>query len=217
MSQHYEKNYIVIHHTLTDRDTTSFEAVNNYHKSLWNFKSSLGHYIGYHYFITADGKVYQGRNDWEAGAHCYQDNKNYDSIGVCLTGNFDTEEPSSAQLKSLKQLLDDLSLKHGIIRDNIKFHRDYAGYKSCPGSNIPEDFIDKVLDDNLTIDYMKLIQKKGDSDVYAIDKHGRRHGLLNWDTFQRGLAMGIWEPNIEQVDSLDPYSVGNVIILTPDN
>ena len=77
MPTQYKKNFIILHHTLTDRDTTTFNAVNNYHKDLWNFESSLGYFIGYHYFITADGKVTQGRADWEAGAHCYQENKNY--------------------------------------------------------------------------------------------------------------------------------------------
>lgn len=216
MPTQYKKNYIILHHTLTDRDTTTFEAVNNYHKNLWNFQSSLGYYIGYHYFITGDGKVTQGRADWEPGAHCYQENKNYDSIGICLTGNYDNQEPSQAQLDSLRELLLDLMERHSISKQNIKFHREYATYKSCPGNNIKSDFIDNLLNNNLN-DNMKLIQKTGDSEVYAVDKFNRRHAILNWDTFQRGMAMGLWSSEIQKVDSLEQYPVGNVIILTPDN
>lgn len=212
----YKKNYIILHHTITARDTTTFEAVNNYHKGLWNFESSLGFFIGYHYFIDGKGKVYQGRNDWEAGAHCYQENKNYDSIGICLTGNFDTETPSQAQTASLGTLLKDLMQKHLIPKGNIKFHRDYAGYKSCPGTNIKTDFIDKLLNNSIE-DTMKLIQKKGGTEVYAVDKFRRRHAILNWDTFQRGLAMGLWNSEIEQVNDFSQYAAGNVIILAPDN
>ncbi len=215
MPTQYQKNYIVLHHTLTDRDTTTFEAVNNYHKQLWNFKSALGYYIGYQYFITADGRVYQGRADWEPGAHTTQQNKNYDSIGICLTGNFDTQEPSQAQLNSLKNLIEDLSIKHNIPFENLKFHRDYATYKSCPGHNIPSDFYEKLL--NNSLETMKLIKQAGKNDVYALDKNNYRHAILNWDTFQRGISMGLWEAKIETIPDLNQYPAGNVIILAPDN
>ncbi len=216
MPTHYNKNYIILHHTLTSRDTTTFEAVNNYHKKLWNFESNLGYYIGYHYFITGDGKVYNGRADWEAGAHCYQENKNYDSIGICLTGNFDTEEPSQAQLDSLEILVSDLMERYSIPKDNLKFHREYASYKSCPGTNIKDNFFDNLFDNNEE-DMMKLIKKTASNDIYTVDKHNHRHAILNWDTFQRGLAMGLWKADIEEVPSLDNYVAGNVIIFTPDN
>jgi len=216
MPTYYKKNYIVLHHTLTDRDTTTFEAVNNYHKQQWNFKSSLGYYIGYHYFITANGKVYQGRNDWEIGAHCTQQSKNYDGIGICLTGNFDNQNPSQKQLDSLKILIEDLMAKHNIPNQNLKFHRDYATYKSCPGSNIPKDFFDTLLNNNQAY-MMRIIRKIGDKDCYAVDKNNRRNLIINWNTYERGIAMGLWSSDVDQVDNLEQFQVGNIIILAPDN
>jgi len=219
------KKYIILHHTATARDTTTFEAVNNYHKEKWNFKSSLGYYIGYHYFINAAGKVYQGRADDEPGAHCYQENKNYDSIGVCMAGEFDKEYPSQAQLDSLKKLLKDLMAKHNIPFENLKFHRDYAP-KTCPGTNIKNDFFTNLLKDSNNSnhpanagqeDMMKLIQKTGSNEIYAVDKFNRRHQIVNWDTFQRGLAMGLWDSNIQKLPDLNSYQPGNLIVLTMDN
>lgn len=138
------KKYIVLHYSMTARDRTTFAAVDRYHKEKWNFKSSLGHYIGYHYFIDGKGVITQGRADEESGAHCKEQGKNFDSIGICLAGNFDTETPSAKQLASLKTLIIGLMKKHKIPFANLKFHRDYAKYKSCPGNNIKPDFY-KVL------------------------------------------------------------------------
>jgi len=208
------KKYIILHHTLTNRDKTTFQAVDNYHRNLWNKKSSLGYYLGYHYFINFQGKVYQARNDWEIGIHCYQDNKNLDSIGICLAGNFDQEKPSQKQLNSLKKLVQDLIDKYNIVFNNLKFHRDYANYKSCPGNNIKNDFYYNLLNKS---NMLKLIQKKEDNEVYVLDKYNRRHSMLNWDTFQRGITMGLWNGEIEIVNDLDQYPLGDIIILVPDN
>jgi len=78
--------YIIIHHTATSRDKTTFSSINNGHRKRWNWKSSLGYYIGYQYLITADGTIKQGRADNEDGAHCRGWNDK--SIGIALTGNF---------------------------------------------------------------------------------------------------------------------------------
>jgi N-acetyl-anhydromuramyl-L-alanine amidase AmpD len=141
----FSKKFIVLHHSLTDRDATKFKAVDDYHKKQWDFRSSLGHYCGYHYFIEADGKVTQARADWEAGAHCKERGKNFDGIGICLAGNFDEETPSDEQVISLKNLVENLVEKHKIPKQNLKFHRDFAKYKSCPGKNIEADFFGKLI------------------------------------------------------------------------
>lgn len=141
----FKKSFIIFHHSLTPRDRTTFSAVNNYHQEKFNFLSEIGFYIGYHYFIDAAGKIYQGRKDEEAGAHCKEADKNFDSIGICMAGNFDIELPSPAQLGSLKKLTAELMGKHGIPLNKLKFHRDYAKYKTCPGKNIKKDFRVKLL------------------------------------------------------------------------
>ena len=43
--------------------------------------------IGYHYYITRDGQVHEGRPVWQVGAHCKGHNRH--SIGVCYEGGLD--------------------------------------------------------------------------------------------------------------------------------
>jgi len=125
--------FIIIHHSATDRDQTSFESVNEFHKQKWNFKSKLGYYIGYQYFITADGKLYQGRADDETGAHTIGYNIN--SIGICLAGNFMVEQPTPAQINSLESLVASKREQWNIPVKNILGHRE-VGQTLCPGDNL---------------------------------------------------------------------------------
>ena len=78
-----DPRYIIIHH---GAGQLNFEQVNEYHKGKWGFKSSLGYYIGYGYFISYSGRVYQGRADNEEQAATIGYNKQ--SINICLQGKF---------------------------------------------------------------------------------------------------------------------------------
>ncbi len=70
---------IVLHH---GGGSLNFEQVNIYHRRKWGFKSILGYYIGYHYFIESLGGVFQGRADNEEGAHTVEQGK----PGYCSSG-----------------------------------------------------------------------------------------------------------------------------------
>jgi N-acetyl-anhydromuramyl-L-alanine amidase AmpD len=89
--------------------------------------------IGYHYIITGDGKLHTGRPATEVGAHAY--GRNSDTLGICLTGNFDKEKPSDAQMKTLIQLLATLCQRHKLRTAAIIGHRDTIA-TSCPGANV---------------------------------------------------------------------------------
>lgn len=113
--------------------------MNAYHRSLWNFKSSLGYFIGYQYYIDLAGIVHQGRKDDEEGAHTIGQNK--DSIGICIEGNFDVSKPNAAQINALKALILQKMTQWAIAPNQVFGHRIYANYKSCPGSMWPESEI----------------------------------------------------------------------------
>jgi N-acetyl-anhydromuramyl-L-alanine amidase AmpD len=124
--------YIILHHTVSKRDNTSIHDVNAWHKARWNWRSSMGHYMGYHFLVTGDGKIHQGAKPTEQRAHTIGYNDK--AIGVCLTGNFETEKPSEKQLESLKKLLKKLMEQYNIKKDYIKGHREV--YPTlCPGEN----------------------------------------------------------------------------------
>ncbi len=144
--------FLVIHHTggtdldpLFDTSNQSFDVVNRYHRERFgnDVKSSLGFYIGYHYFIDKAGLVTRGRDDEDEGVHCnqIQDGKsmNLQSIGICLAGNFDATKPTDAQVASLKQLLNDKHQQWNIPVTNIYPHRHWAP-KTCYGRHLSESW-----------------------------------------------------------------------------
>ena len=88
--------YLIIHHTggsdanpLADTSHHTFEIVEKAHRDRWEelkktlypgweYINSLGNAIGYHYFISKNGKVTQGTPDNEEGIHCI--GRNFDSL-----------------------------------------------------------------------------------------------------------------------------------------
>ena len=124
---------IIIHHTDSSRDRTTFQDVESWHKLRWpDFISQLGWYIGYHYLINGKGEILKARNDNEIGAHCIP---NYEKLGICLTGNFEIEKPSEAQLNSLEPLLNKLKSIYQITDENIFGHCEKS-QTLCPGKNL---------------------------------------------------------------------------------
>lgn len=133
--------HIVVHHSITPRDqdpNRAEQGINNTHKERFNFKSSLGLYVGYQYIIYGNGELRQYRKDTEPGAHTKEQSMNFKSIGICLTGDYDTELPSEAQVITLTKFLKDKSKQFNI--KSIRPHRFYAGYKSCYGNRLKDDW-----------------------------------------------------------------------------
>ena len=135
--------YITIHHTASpQKDGTPIEKKM---QSLQNFSQSESRLasgkmkpawfdVPYHYYIAVDGKIAEGRDikfvgdtntDFDPGGHAL----------VVLEGNFETEQPSSEQQKSLQALIAWLSAKYKVPTSEIKAHNDYAS-TACPGENL---------------------------------------------------------------------------------
>lgn len=157
--------YIIVHHTAgtaldpkADTSSHTFETINSWHKTQFNFKSSMGYYCGYQYFIDKNGKVTQGRKDTEEGAHTIGRNK--DSIGICLAGNFSVTDPTDSQKIALQSLLLAKVKEYGIKIENIVPHRKFASYKDCYGSRLKDDWAQKLVSlpkkDTVTPLYEKL-------------------------------------------------------------
>ena len=119
---------IVFHHS--DATIMSPEEVNEIHKE----KGWDG--IGYHYYIRKDGTIYAGRPEEIIGSHVYGDNRN--TIGICLEGDFEDEEPTKEELNSLVNLSVYLILKYNMYE--CKGHNDLYNTK-CPGELFPKEYI----------------------------------------------------------------------------
>ena len=102
--------WIVVHHTAS---SNSFEIDNQWHKSKWSlFKSELGFWLGYHFWISKEGQIKQARRVDREGAHTR--GMNTKSVGIALQGNFDITYPTPEQKRTLKELVVSLMNKYNI-------------------------------------------------------------------------------------------------------
>ncbi len=105
---------VVVHHTASPCWTT-LDDVDQWHRERgWDG-------IGYHYLITCDGQVHEGRSLRVQGAHALGRNRSH--VGVALVGE---DGFTQAQQESLKNLLTFLKLRFTIAR--IERHHEH-----CPG------------------------------------------------------------------------------------
>ena len=92
MKPRKETNRIIFHHSLS-----TFGDVDEIRK--WH-KARGYEDIGYHFVIPKDSNLQHGRKLNLQGAHAGtpRPSRNSDSIGVCLIGNFEFEEPTDNQI-----------------------------------------------------------------------------------------------------------------------
>jgi len=133
---------IVVHHDGVSRKGPSFAIVNDFHRAEGFPRSSLGFFVGYHYWIERDGKTIQARDENEIGAHTQ--NFNYVSLGIGLAGNFDKEMPTDEQIASLGTLLSRLCFTHSIPGDQIFPHRKFNP-KTCYGKLLSDTWAQEVF------------------------------------------------------------------------
>jgi hypothetical protein len=121
--------YIAIHHSLTknlpgDRDIKAFAR---YHVNDLDWPG-----IGYHYVVDRDNLIYKCNSadikTYHIGKH------NQKSLGICLVGDFRTEEPLEGQYNAAIELAHECANAYNITINNIKGHSEFPGYdwKKCP-------------------------------------------------------------------------------------
>jgi len=131
-------NKIIVHCTATPegRDV-SVDEIRRWHVEDRNWSD-----IGYHWVITLNGTLEEGRPEYRNGAHAKGFNKN--SIGVCYVGGVDEnldpkDTRTDAQKETLKCILEDL--KDRYPRAQIIGHRDVSS-KACPSFDAREEYKD---------------------------------------------------------------------------
>ena len=98
--------------------------------------------LAYHFMIAPDGRIYEARPmEYEPESNTKYDLQGH--IGVELMGNFQTQRPSDAQLKSLVALVSWLCQEKNIPVTEIATHRDRAQKQTvCPGKDLYRYFED---------------------------------------------------------------------------
>jgi len=166
-------NAVVVHHSLTEDSNKPLPdavAIRKFHTSYrqggniiseeeYKKLSSEGSWglsrpwrdIGYHWIIEtlSDDRpwVLQGRSMMLAGAHTREQGMNRKGIGVCVVGNFDKAPPPEDTLEKTAAHVSWLCRMYHIPIENVKGHRDYATYKSCPGTQFDMNYFRERVDE----------------------------------------------------------------------
>ena len=132
---------LTVHHTADQSNLESLGASNprEYLQRLQGYCQNNLDWgdIGYHYLISKDGRIWEGRPMKYQGAHAGNHSLNRGNIGVALIGNFDKIRPSTAQIRSLQQLIEDLRTLYKIPPSKIFGHGDLKE-TGCPGTYLKD-------------------------------------------------------------------------------
>ena len=142
MKQRNKTNRFIIHHTASQDVPAS--TIHQWHLNQgWSG-------IGYHFVIRQNGDIERGRAENLIGAHAGEKG-NPDSIGIVLTGNFETGKPTTAQMDSLVWLLKYyLFPKYGV--KPVIGHKDVMA-TACPGKNFPwAELRARLEDDEMAVE-----------------------------------------------------------------
>lgn len=145
-------NKIIVHHTggsdanpLQDSSNFTLGQCNELHKQRGFSKSSLGYYVGYHFYIAKNGSYTHTRAYSDEGCHVIGQNRS--SIGICMAGNFDATLPTKEQVDTLKKLLIKVCTQCKIDKTKIFPHRLYAN-KTCYGKNLSDTWARDLIADS---------------------------------------------------------------------
>jgi len=195
---------LVVHHTAIKvrgdarTGTERTRALYEYHANSRGWGD-----IGYHYLVDEKGQIYEGRagGDYVVGGHAYCNNVG--TVGVALLGNFELEQPTQEQMRSLQWLLDHLAKKYDIdVSKSVKFHGKtmpaIVGHgdlvtTACPGYYVRET-LEQVLAHVRTGDLFASIAFPQFTSKYSDRTSQRRASRL------QNVTSG---PHVEAVGSTD--------------
>ncbi len=136
-----EPTHIIVHHSAGNTQSQDYGAVVRY---IYDFHTQTNGWddVGYNWLIDPNGTVYEGRPSGLQGAHFSCMNQN--TVGICLIGNYETNEPTQAALNSLKQLIASESCSYGLVPSGFTWHESaqmqlgvVSGHRDGNFSNSP--------------------------------------------------------------------------------
>jgi prefoldin subunit 5 len=98
-------------------------------------------YISYHYLLATDGSLLNVTDEKYVKYHSGDNIKgansfNLHGIAVCLTGNYDNDIPTEAQMKALVLFIRDVEKRYGIDA-RVRGHKETSQTATaCPGKNL---------------------------------------------------------------------------------
>jgi N-acetyl-anhydromuramyl-L-alanine amidase AmpD len=151
-------DFIILHHAAATHAT--IYDIEKWHKE----KGYIG--VGYNYYITKLGEIYEGRPIWASDADAW--GHNYDSLSICFEGDYDKElEMPKAQIEAGVALIRYLRGEYPKVR--LVRHCDVNNDTVCPGKY----FNIKIITEGM----IDITVKAGDyHEALAVLKE---HGITN--------------------------------------
>lgn len=119
-----EIQYLVFHHSAVPA-TVPLERIARYHVEERDWPG-----IGYHFYIDAEGTIYQ-TNPLETISY-HAGPANPVGVGICVAGSFMTEIPTDAQIAAAAHLSAWLLQELNLDRTAIRGHKEFVNTQ-CPG------------------------------------------------------------------------------------
>lgn len=132
----YTSNIVLLHSA--DSKPHTVEDIHKVHQKKYGMAG-----IAYHYFISKDGEIYEGRPHDTKGAFLKEYNS--DSVGVCFEGDFNKEKMNEQQIDTSIMLLGLLSLAYET--DSLIPYWKCKKEWGDPGLNFPFDYICQKVDE----------------------------------------------------------------------
>ena len=128
---------VIIHHSISLRDLELEKSLSSFERTHSARFNNPGGYkwtenIQYHYVISGNGDWKKVRPLKSVAHHASNRQANKTSIGICLTGNFDIEEPSNEQYQTLSDIITELETWLWLLE--LHTHSEYSN-KTCPWIN----------------------------------------------------------------------------------
>lgn len=124
---------VVIHHSLTkDGKQVDWDAIKKYHMETNGWDD-----IGYHAGVERINGVLTGLTGRPVNMQGGHTKGHNNTIGICIVGNFDKAPPDDELLTYSASLTAGYMRLFGLGMDTLHMHREYAPYKSCPGTEFP--------------------------------------------------------------------------------
>ncbi|XP_077334483.1 peptidoglycan recognition protein 1-like [Lithobates pipiens] len=125
---------VIIHHS-AGASCNNRNSCNSQVKGIQNLHMNTNKWcdVGYHFLITEDGTIYEGRGWTTHGSHAINSNSN---LGICFVGTFTNRVPKIAALNAAKNLI-----KCGVDRKLIRGDYRLRGHRNvnptaCPGNSL---------------------------------------------------------------------------------
>ena len=132
-------DHLVLHHTAYRSSRiggTSVETQSRHMRQLERWHLERGFLaIGYHFVISPSGRIFRCRPVDRMGAHVQGHNRG--TVGICLMGDFEHEQPTVAALAALSAVR--THLVAGATGLPLVGHREHSGQATlCPGRFLME-------------------------------------------------------------------------------